>query len=163
MRRIVLEVLTATALTLGAIIALPSGVLASDVMVTQAFARASAVPTAKAGTVYMTLMNHGTEMDRLLSITTEAAATAELHETKEVDGIVKMLPIDALDIANGGSVELKPGGLHIMLMGLNAPLKKGGTLKLQLIFERAGPVDVVAQIGEVAAEAHAHVEGSTGN
>lgn len=163
MRRIFLEVLTATALTLGAIIALPSGVLASDVMVTQAFARASAVPTARAGTVYMTLMNHGAGADRLLSITTKAATSAGLHETKEVDGVVKMLPLDALEIPVNGMVEMKPGGLHIMLMGLNGPLKMGETLELQLTFERAGVVDVEARIGEVAAEAHAHAEGSSGD
>lgn len=163
MRILVFEVLTATALTLGAIIALSNSVLASDVMVTQAFARASAVPTAKAGAVYMTLMNHGAGADRLLSITTDAADSAELHETKDVDGVVKMLPVEALEIPVNGAVQMKPGGLHIMLTGLNGPLKMGGTLKLQLTFERAGIVGVEARIGEVAAATHTHVEGLTGN
>lgn len=163
MRKLFIEILTATALTLGAIIALPNSVLASDVKVTNAFARASAVSTAKAGAAYMTLVNHGAGADRLLSITTEAAASAQLHETKEVDGVIKMLPVEALEIPENGTVEMKPGGLHIMLMGLNAPLKQGETLKLQLTFEQAGVIDVEAQIGEVAADAHAHAEGSTGN
>ena len=163
MRKLFIEVLTATALTLGAIIALPNSVLASDLMVIDAFPRASAVPTANAGAVYMTLMNHGAGADRLLSITTEAAAAAHLHETKEVDGVVKMLPVEALEIPVNGMAEMKPGGLHIMLMGLKAPLKLGETLKLQLTFEQAGVIDVEARVGDVAADAHAHAEGSTGD
>ena len=68
MRKLVLEILAATALTLGAILALTPGVLASDVMVKEAFARASAVSTAKAGAVYMTLTNQAATPDRLLQL-----------------------------------------------------------------------------------------------
>ena len=68
MRKLVLEVLTATALTLGSILASTPGVLANDVMVKGAFARASAMSTAKAGAVYMTLSNQGAEPDKLLQI-----------------------------------------------------------------------------------------------
>ena len=76
MRRLALEILVATTLTIGAILALTPGVLANDVMVMGAFARASAVPTAKAGTVYMSLTNHGVAADRLMSVTTAAAESA---------------------------------------------------------------------------------------
>ncbi len=150
MRKLVLEVFAATALTLGTILALSPGVMASDVMVMHAFARASAVSTAQAGTVYMTLMNHGAAPDKLLSITTQAAAMAMLHESTESSGVSSMKEMSGLEIPAGGSVELKPGGIHIMLMGLNAPLKKGDTLKLSLNFEHAGKVDVEAKIGAVA-------------
>jgi periplasmic copper chaperone A len=162
MRKLVLEVLAATALTLGSILASTPGVLASDVMVKGAFARASAVPTAKAGVVYMTLSNRAAAPDKLLQITTQSAATAEVHESAEKDGVATMRPIAGLEIPASGSVELKPGGYHIMLMGLEAPLKKGGTIMLQLKFERAGLVDVMAHVGDVAEE-HAHTDGSTGN
>ena len=73
-----------------------------------------------------------------------------------------MLPVVALEIPAGGSVDLKPGGYHIMLMGLKAPLKKGGMVMLQLKFEHAGLVDVMANVGDVA-EDHAHTEGSSAN
>jgi periplasmic copper chaperone A len=162
MRKLILEFLAAIALTLGAILALPSGVLANDVMVKGAFARASAMSTAKAGAVYMTLSNQGAAPDKLLQITTDSAASAEVHESAEKDGVATMRPIESLEIPAGGSVELKPGGYHIMLMGLKAPLKKGGMIMLKLKFEHAGLVDVMAHVGDVAEE-HAHTEGSTGN
>jgi periplasmic copper chaperone A len=162
MRKLVLEVLTATALTLGSILASTPGVLASDVMVKGAFARASAMSTAKAGAAYMTLSNQAAAPDRLVQITTDAAATAEVHETVEKDGVATMRPIASLEIPAGGSVELKPGGYHIMLMGLKAPLKKGAMIMLKLEFEHAGIVDVMAHVGDVAEE-HLQMDGSTGN
>lgn len=162
MRKLVLEVLTATALTLGSILASTPGVLASDVMVKGAFARASAMSTAKAGAVYMTLSNQAAAPDKLVQITTESASTAEVHETVEKDGVAAMRPIESLEIPAGGSVELKPGGYHIMLMGLKAPLKKGAMIMLKLKFEHAGLVDVMAHVGDVAEE-HLQMDGSTGN
>jgi copper(I)-binding protein len=162
MRKLVLEFLAAIALTLGAILASTHGVLANDVMVKGAFARASAMSTAKAGAVYMTLSNQGAAPDKLLQITTDSAASAEVHESAEKDGVATMRPIESLEIPAGGSVELKPGGYHIMLMGLKAPLKKGGMIMLKLKFEHAGLVDVMAHVGDVAEE-HVHTDGSTGN
>ena len=162
MRKLVLEVIAATALTLGSILASTPGVLANDVMVKGAFARASAMSTAKAGAVYMTLMNQGAVADRLMAVTTGAAISAEIHEALMEDGVAKMRPVEVFDVPAGGSVELKPGGYHIMLMGLKAPLKKGDMIMLQLKFEHAGLVDVMAHVGDVAEE-HAHTEGSTGN
>lgn len=150
MRKLVLEICAATALTLGAILALAPGVMASDVMVMGAFARASAVSTATSGVVYMTLTNHGATADKLISITTPAAGMAMLHESVDAGGVASMKEMPGLEIPAGGSVEMKPGSLHIMLMGLNAPLKKGDTLKLMLTFEHAGQVDVDAKVGDVA-------------
>jgi periplasmic copper chaperone A len=163
MRKLALELIAAIALTIGAILASTPGVLASDVIVKDAFARASAVPAAKAGTVYMTLTNNSAKADRLLSITTAASDTAQLHESVEKDGVATMKPHEALEIPAGGTVELKPGSMHIMLTGLKAPLKKGDMIMLELKFEQAGTVEVMAHVGDVAAGDHAHVEGSTGN
>jgi copper(I)-binding protein len=162
MRKLVLEVLAATALTLGAILASTPAVLASDVFVSDAFARASAVSTAKAGVVYMTLSNRGATPDWLLQITTQSAVSAGVHESAEKEGVATMRPVEALEIPAGGSVDLKPGGYHVMLVGLKTPLKKGDMIMLQLKFEHAGLVDVMAHVGDVAGE-HGHSEGSTGN
>lgn len=150
MRKLVLEIIVATSLSLGAILALTRGVLASDLMVMGAFARASGVTTATSGVVYMTLTNQGAAADTLTSITTPAAGMAMLHESTTQDGVASMKEMSGLEIPAGGIVEMKPGGLHIMLMGLNGPLKKGDTLKLTLNFEHAGAVDVDAKIGDVA-------------
>ena len=150
MRKLVLEIFAATALTIGAILALTPGVSASDVMVMGAFARASAVPTATSGVVYMTLTNHGAAAEKLLSISTPAAGMAMLHESVNEGGVASMKEMPGLEIPAGGSIEMKPGGMHVMLMGLSAPLKKGDTLKLTLTFEHAGAVDVEAKVGDVA-------------
>jgi len=163
MRKLALEIFAAAALTIGAILALTPGVLASDVMVKEAFARASAVPTAKAGTVYMTFTNNSSKADHLLSVTTAASDSAQVHESVEKDGIATMKPVEALEIPAGGTVDLKPGSLHIMLTGLRTPLKKGDMIMLELKFEKAGTVEVMAHVGDVAAGGHAHTEGSTGN
>ena len=161
MRRLILEFLAATALTLAAILALAPGVKASDIMVMGAFARASAVSSAKAGTAYLTLMNHGAESDRLLSITTEAAAKAALHRTINEDGIAKMQPVESLDLPAGAMVELKPGGLHVMMTGLRAPLVEGGSFMLRLTFEKTGEIEVKVPVSAVAA-GHDHAEDSSG-
>lgn len=161
MRRLVFEFLAATALTLAAILALAPGVRASDIMVMGAFARASAVSTAKAGTAYLTLMNHGAEADRLLSISTDASAKAQLHRTTNENGIAKMQPVESLDLPASTTVELKPGGLHVMMTGLKAPLVEGGSFALRLTFEKAGEVYIIVPVGTVAA-GHDHTEGSSG-
>lgn len=161
MRKLVFEILAATALTLAAILALAPGVRASDIMVMGAFARASAVSTAKAGTAYLTLMNHGAEPDRLLSMSSDVADKAQLHETIQENGIAKMRAVESLDLPAGATVELKPGGLHVMMTGLKAPLAEGGSFTLRLTFEKAGEVEVKVPVGAVAI-GHDHAEGSSG-
>jgi hypothetical protein len=156
MRRLTLEIVAATALTLGAILSLASGANASDVMVSSAYARASAVSTAKAGSVYMTVMNHGAETDRLIGIRTDAARTASLHETVTENGVTSMSEIKTLDLAPGAVQELKPNGMHVMLTGLNGPLKSGSTIKLTLVFERSGEIAVDVPVGGVAASGEDH-------
>lgn len=151
MRKLTFEILAALALTMAAILALAPGVLANDVTVLNAFARASATPQARSAVAYITLMNRGAEADRLLSIATDKAAMAHLHDTKSVNGVVSMEPVEALDLAPGQTVEMKPGGLHIMLMGLKSPLQKDGTLSLELEFEKAGKMTVEVPVGGVAA------------
>ncbi len=123
MRRLILELSAAIALSLAAIIASASHGMANDVMVMNAFARASATPVAKAGAAYATLVNRGRETDRLLGISTPAAAVAEVHLTRAEGDIVRMERAGVIDLPAGGTVEMKPGGLHVMMMGLKAPLK----------------------------------------
>ena len=159
MRKLTFEILAAMALTLAAILALASGVLANDVMVMDAFARASATPRASSAVAYMTLTNRGAEADRLLSIATDKAAMAHLHGTKSLDGVVSMEAMETLDLAPGQTVEMKPGGLHIMLMGLKAPLQKGSKLSLELSFEKAGKITVDVPVGGVAATGSGQASG----
>jgi periplasmic copper chaperone A len=132
--------------------------LASDIMVKNAVARASLVPTAKSGAIYFSIINHGSAEDKLLSILTPAAATAEVHETKMDGDVMKMRALEnPLVIPAGVTVELKPGGFHVMLTGLKAPLKKGEVVALELVFEKANAIKLEVPVGEVAAE-HEHGE-----
>lgn len=149
MRKTLLEVAAAIALTLSAILALATGAHASSVMVMKAYARASATPTAQAGAAYVSLMVHGAA-DRLVAVSTPAAKMAGLHESKLVDGVMTMAHVDAIDIPADRVLEMKPGGYHIMLMGLTRPLKEGDEIELTLTFEKAGEVKVKARVGGVA-------------
>ena len=150
MRRTLIDFLAAISLTLAAILALASPGQASGIMVTKAFARASASPSATSGAAYISLMNHGPVDDRLLSVATPAAKTAEIHKSEIVDGVMKMDPVGALDLPSHGMLEMKPGGYHIMLMGLTQPLKKGEEIEMTLTFEKAGEVKVKMPVGGVA-------------
>ncbi|MGH6853937.1 MAG: copper chaperone PCu(A)C [Aestuariivirga sp.] len=153
MRKLTLEILAAIALTLAAILASAHGVLASDVLVMDAFARASATPKATSAVIYISLVNHAAQADRFIAITSSSAAMAHLHDTKSVNGVISMEPVETLDLAPGQSVVMKPGGLHIMLTGLKAPLKEGESLTLELTFEKAGKIAVEVPVRSVAAQA----------
>lgn len=150
MRKTLSETAAAILFTLIAILAPASGAEASSVMVMKAYARASATPAAETGAAYVSLMLHGGP-DRLLAVSTPAAKMAGLHKSEVVDGVMKMTPVDAIAIPDGGMLEMKPGGYHIMLMGLTRPLKEGDEIELTLRFEKAGEVKVKARVGGVAA------------
>jgi len=95
----------------------------------------------------------------LLGATSDAAERVELHETATgSDGVSTMRPLpDGLTIQPGETVELKPLGRHLMLLGLKAPLQEGQTLMMQLTFKRAGAVQVpfvAMPVGASAAHAH---------
>ncbi len=151
MRLNLLEIAAAIALTLAAIIASVSGANASDIAVTGAFARASATPMAKSGAVYLTIVNHASEADRLLAISTPAASSAELHQSVMDGDVMKMEPKDNVELLPGATLEMGPGGLHLMLTGLSAPLKQGGSIEMVLTFEKAGDMKVTVTVEGVAA------------
>ncbi|MBE9557659.1 MAG: copper chaperone PCu(A)C, partial [Proteobacteria bacterium] len=85
--------------------------------------------------------------DKLISAATANAKKTEIHETKMEDGIMKMrMVMGGLTIPAGGKVELKPMGLHVMLMGVTEKLIEGETLMLTLTFEKAGSVELSVPI-----------------
>jgi copper(I)-binding protein len=116
---------------------------ASSVQVTEAFTRAA--PAGGVGGVFLTIVNTGAA-DRLTGATSMEAAKAELHESTSDNGIMRMRPVDGLDIPAGSTVKLVPGGYHLMLMGLKQGLTAGGRLPITLVFRNAGKVDVEASI-----------------
>ncbi len=161
MRRILLELSAAITLTLAAIFITAGGASASSIMIIEAYARASATPTAAAGAAYVSVMNHAAEADTLVSAATPAARTADIHMTENADGVMRMKAAGPLEIPAMGTLEMKPGGYHIMFMGLKQPLKEGDTLDVTLTFEKAGQVVVKVPVGGVAEGGHGH--GSEGS
>ena len=109
---------------------------------------------------YLKITNNGTSADRLTGAATAGADRVEIHEMSMTDGVMKMRPLtDGLTIKPGETVELKPGGFHMMFMDIKQPLKQGDTLKATLTFEKAGKLDVsfgVQAIGAGAGAAPAH-------
>lgn len=156
MRRTLLELSAAITLTLAAIFTSPGGASASSIMVIEAYARASATPTAAAGAAYVSLMNHAAEADTLVSAATPAAQTTEIHTTEITDGVMRMKAAGPLEIPAMGRLEMKPGGYHIMLMGLKAPLRKGDEIEITLTFEKAGEMTLKVPVGGVAQGGHGH-------
>ena len=98
------------------------------------------------GAVYVTLTNTGAQADALLSASSDAAQTVELHETKNDAGVMKMRPVAKIDVPAGGKIEMKPGGYHVMLLGLKRDLKKGDKVAVTLKFERGGDVSAEATV-----------------
>lgn len=113
---------------------------------------ARATPTlAKAGAAYLVISNDGEEMDRLIAVATPAAKKASLHTVVMEDDIMKMRPVRAIEVHPGTPSVLKPGELHVMLMGLRAPLEEGTSFPLTLTFETAGSVEVEVVVEKAGA------------
>jgi periplasmic copper chaperone A len=104
---------------------------------------------AENGAAYVTIQS--ATPDRLLSVASPAAKTVELHTMEMAGMVMKMRPIAALDIPADQPVTLKPGGEHIMLIGLQHPLLEGQTFPLTLNFEKAGARTVTVAIEKAGA------------
>jgi hypothetical protein len=135
-----------------AALALASAALAQTVEVKDAWARAT-VPGQKAGGVYMQLKSG--EAAALVSASSPAAGIVEIHEMAMEGNIMRMRAIPKLDLPAGQTVELKPGGYHVMLIDLKAPLTKGESVPVTLRFEgkdkKVQEVEVKAEVRDLTA------------
>lgn len=116
-------------------------------------------PTVTNGVVYMTLINKGTEPERLVGASVEVAEKAELHAHLMEEGIMKMRPVEAVEVNPGQPTVLEPRGLHIMLINLKEPLKAGRRFPLTLHFDQTGEVSVdviVHKMGETPGSENGH-------
>jgi copper(I)-binding protein len=144
MKRLSLVILAALALGAGA-----HEYKAGELKIGHPWARMTA-PGQPSGGAYLKLQNGGSAADRLVGGSTPAADRVELHSMSMDGNVMKMRQVNAIDIAPGQTVELKPGALHIMLVGLKAPLKAGDKVPMTLKFEKAGDVKVELKIEEIA-------------
>src|SRR4051794_6643146 len=104
---------------------------------------------AENGAAYLTLV--APSGDRLTGIASPDAAKAQLHEMTNNGGVMQMREVPAVELPPGTPVTLKPGGLHIMLMGIKHPLRPGEAVPLTLRFEKSGTREVSAAVGKVGA------------
>ncbi|MFN3614336.1 MAG: copper chaperone PCu(A)C [Rubrimonas sp.] len=127
-----------------------------DLAIANAFARAPAAPGG-ASAAYLTITTTGAA-DRLIAASSPDAARVELHDHVVDDaGVARMREVEAIDVRPDAPAELKPGGLHVMLMGPRADMAAGQAITLTLTFETAGEVtfDVpVIAAGRGQADAH---------
>jgi hypothetical protein len=124
----------------------------SGIAVVDPWARATP-KGAKVGAAYMELRATAGAGDRLVSasVAPAVAGAVELHNHIMDGGVARMRRVEAIDVPAGGGVALKPGGYHVMLMDLKAPLSAGDTVRLTLTFEKAGTVTVDAPVRPMGA------------
>lgn len=136
--------------------AVPGSIKIGDLTVTAPWARATP-RGAKVGGGYLKITNNGAAPDRLLGGTASVAGRIEVHEMSMTDGVMRMRPLTGgLEIKPGASVDLAPGGYHLMLMDLKQQLREGETLAATLRFEKAGTVEVTFRIGGIGEGAGKH-------
>lgn len=121
----------------------------------QPWARATP-PTAESGGGFLVITNTGTTPDRLIAVKSPAADKVEIHEMKMDGNIMRMREVEkGIEIPPGATVELKPGGFHVMFMGLKAPFAKDAKVPATLVFEKAGNIDVELVVQAMGAGASA--------
>lgn len=114
---------------------------AGEIMAMKPFAYATA-PTAKAGGAYISVMSHGAA-DRLIGAKSDIAKRVEVHEHIKDGDVMRMREVKAgIELPAGGMIEMAPGGYHVMLMGLNAPLEEGTDIAVTLVFESGAELAV---------------------
>ena len=106
-------------------------------------------PMAGTGAVFMELVNTGRQADRLVGGRTDVAEVVEIHETVMEGEVMKMQMLaNGLEVPAQGEVLLKPGGYHVMLIGMQRDLAVGDTFTLDLQFEKSGSLRVEPEVRE---------------
>lgn len=113
-------------------------------------------PGASVGGGYMLIRNTGSAPDKLVGASSPMSERVEMHVSSSEGGVVRMRQQENLTVPAKGRLELKPGGGHLMLVGLKQPLKPGDTVVLTLRFERAGDVRTELHVEKLGARRHAH-------
>ncbi len=118
---------------------------AGSLEVVKAWSRATA-PGAAVGVAYFEIVNSG-KQDALVRVEAPVAHQAQLHSMAMIGGVMQMREIPSVEVPAHGTVRFEPGGLHVMLIDLVRPLKKGNRFPLILVFEHAGTVhtEVIVQ------------------
>jgi copper(I)-binding protein len=121
-----------------------------DLEIDKPWARATP-PGAAVGGAYLVIRNKGGAGDRLVGVSSPASARVEIHEMAMDKDVMRMREVKGIDVPARKSVELKPGGYHLMLIELKAPLKAGDKVPVTLRFEKAGEVKAELAVGAMTA------------
>ena len=132
--------------------AMPSSVVKiGDIEIGNGYSRAT-LPGAPVGAGFMTITNTGTTDDTLIAAASDIAGDVQLHNMRVENDVMKMYEMEGgIPIPAGQTVTLAPGGLHVMFMQMKGQLVEGEDVKVTLTFARAGTVDVVLAVRDVAA------------
>jgi len=126
--------------------------IAGGLKISAAWARATP-KGAPVGGGYLTITNTGTAPDRLIGGSSDTATRFEIHDMSMANGVMKMRPVpNGIEIKPGQTVELKPGGYHVMFVGLKKPFEQGEHVKATLKFEKAGDIAVDFAVEGIGAQ-----------
>ena len=125
----------------------------SQVEIENPWARATA-PGAKTAAGYMVIRNRSASPDRLVRAESPVAARVETHVHIKEGDVLRMREVKGLDIPANASLELKPGGAHLMFMDIRRPFREGETIPVTLEFESASTIKVELHVGRLGAPAH---------
>lgn len=104
---------------------------------------------------FMTLHNKSDEAIRLIEAENKVTEHTELHNHVVIDGVMEMRQVEAIEIPANGETQLAPGGLHLMLIGLNSALSAGDTLTLNLVFDNGEQIELEAPVRSMMPMHHA--------
>lgn len=127
-----------------------TAVVVDDIEIAGAWARAmlQAQPT---GGVYLTIINRGTAAERLVGAASPRAGRVEIHEMDMEGDVMKMRPVEGgVEIGPGETVELAPGGLHLMVLDVRGPFAEGEQVPVTLEFENAGKAEISVEVRAAA-------------
>jgi hypothetical protein len=127
----------------------------AQVSVEQPWSRATP-PGAKIGVGFMQLRNAGSAAERIVGASSPLAAKVEMHVTTREGDVMKMREATSFEIPARGTFELKPGGAHLMLIGLRMPLQKGDRVPLTLKLESGGVLEVELPVAAMGARGPGH-------
>lgn len=151
--KILLSALLSSAFLLAACSA-SSADSAQKLRVAEAWSKATP-PNARVAGGYFTVENRGNTADRLLRVESAAAASVEIHEMSDVDGVARMREVtDGLPLPAGATIALKPGGYHLMFIGPKQPFVEGQKIEATLVFQKAGSLPVVFEVRPLTASGH---------
>jgi copper(I)-binding protein len=115
----------------------------ADILIENPWIRASTGPNAA---LFMKLINTSSKPEKLINAQIEKCSYTELHTHLENEGIFRMVEVDSIDIPGSGENELKPGGQHVMLMKIHAPLQEGDHVPVILSFQDGPPLQLIAHV-----------------